>query len=532
MKRRTMRKKTLFILIAVLSAVFMGTTLHYYDTVSDIITSYKIFNEVYQRIREDYVEETAGTELIQNAINGMVSELDPHSRYLKPDYFKKFNQDYAGYSGIGITFDVIRNKITIMSVIPEGPSDRAGLIVGDRIVAINGENAIGLDKDEAPKYLMGPKGTKVRVAVDRTGFRKPREFTIVRDEVHVESIPYAFILRPGLGYIDIIRFSSTTGPELKKHLLDLKSKGMKELILDLRHNGGGYLDASAEVADRFLTKGKKLVYTKGRTSDSFREFYSSNELTFADLPVIVIIDRFSASASEIVSGALQDWDRALIVGETSFGKGLVQSQYRFRDGSALFMTTARYFTPIGRQIQRPYDDISLEDYYTEIMDDSLRKEWEQNPKRPLYRTKILRRRVKGGGGITPDIFITAKPETVSAAVRRLVIHPKRLFFTFIEDYLKGNSRPTISLTSFLREYQPETAMLQKFLGYIREMGVQLSNQEFYDNRKDIQFFLKQSLADQIWGDEARYKVQLLRDGQLIESLTYLPQARRLLQNAY
>ncbi|MBN2415934.1 S41 family peptidase [bacterium] len=532
MKKLPGKNKTALILIALFCAVSTGATLRYYDSVRDIITTLKIFNEVFQRIQEDYVEETVGTELIQDAITGMISELDPHSRYLKPDYFSKFNQDYAGYSGIGITFDVIRNKITVMSVIPEGPSDRAGLMVGDRIVAINGESAVGLDKDEAPRYLMGPQGTKVTVGVDRAGFTQPREFTIIRDKVHVESIPYAFILRPGLGYIGIIRFSSTTGSELKKHLLDLTSKGMKELILDLRHNGGGYLDASAEVADRFLSKGKKIVYTKGRTSDSFREFYSSDELTFTDLPMIVMIDRFSASASEIVSGALQDWDRALVVGETSFGKGLVQSQYRFRDGSALFMTTARYYTPIGRQIQRPYDTMSLEDYYTQIVDDSLRRQWENDPARPTYTTKLLRRRVKGGGGITPDIFITAEPDTVSDVVRALVRHPQRLFFTFIEDYLNGNSKPTISLTSFLREYQPEPAMLQKFLGYIRETGFQISDQEYSASRRDIQYFLKQSLADQIWGDEARYKVQLLRDEQLIEALTYLPQAHRLLQAAY
>jgi len=532
MKFNLGKTKTGRILLVIFAISCLGMTFKYYDSISEFWTSYRIFDEIYKRIREDYVEETKSADLMQNAINGMISNLDPHSKFLKSDYFKKFNQNYAGYSGIGISFDVIRKQITIMSVFRGGPSDKAGLLAGDRIVSIDGESAIGMDRDEAPAHLMGPQGSKVSVSIARHGVNKTQDYVLIRDKIHVESIPYGFILKPGLGYINIIRFSATTGEELKKHLVELKAQGMKKLILDLRNNGGGYLNPSAEVVDRFLSRGKKIVYTKGRNKESFRQFYTTNQLTFKNIPLIILIDRFSASASEIVSGALQDWDRALIVGETSFGKGLVQSQYRFNDGSALLMTTARYYTPIGRMIQRPYSNISLEDYYIQIADDSLRKAWENNPDRPTYTTKILGRKVLGGGGITPDIFFKTKQDTISTIVRRLVTSPKRLYFTFVEDYLNNQSSPKINLADFLRDYQPNGKLLTRFLGYIREMNFVISDSEFEKNKLDIQFFLKQNIADQIWGDEARYKVQLLRDNQFIESTNYIDQAEKLLKLAY
>ena len=532
--RKNIKNRTIlqgvFILLPV---IFLASaSIRIYDSGRSLYSKIKLFSTIVERIKEDYVEDISSYELIDKAIEGMVSDLDPHSSYLTADRFDRWNQSFEGYTGIGVTFDIVRNKITIMSVITNGPSEKVGLRAGDRIVEIDGKSAIGMTRDEVPLKLMGEKGTKVEVDVERWGWENTQKFIIIRDEVHVESIPYAFIIHPGIGYINIIRFSATTGTELENHLMELRNQGMEKLILDLRNNGGGYLDAAVDVADKFLPGGKRIVYTKGRGQNSFREFFSTNKSTYAAMPLIVMIDRISASASEIVAGAMQDWDRGLIIGETSFGKGLVQSQYRFSDGSALLMTTARYYTPADRLIQRPYNGKSIEEYYLEITNDSLRAIWEENPSRPSFKTKILGRKVRGGGGITPDIFFNIPRDSIRTIVRRMLISPDRLFFTFVEDYVKNHPELRGDFNEFLRNYKPNGEILQNFLKYIRDQGFSISNRDFIQSKKDIQFFLKQFIADEIWGDEARYKVQLLRDRNLIETLDYLSNASELLARAY
>ena len=245
-----------------------------------------------------------------------------------------------------------------------------------------------------------------------------------------------------------------------------------------------------------------------------------------------MIDRTSASASEIVAGALQDWDRALIVGESSFGKGLVQSQYSFQDGSALLMTTARYHTPSGRIIQRAYDGKSLLDYYMEIDNDSLRTVHDRDQTRPVYQTELLKRRVLGGGGIQPDVFLRAKADTLTRILRDLVFSPKRLFYTFSEAYARKHPELRKDFHLFMQEFHPDEAMLHLFLSYIRNEGFKISKPDFVKNQQQIAFLLKQNIAAEIWDDEARYKVQMLRDDQLLEALRHFPEAEKLLNRAY
>ena len=524
-------RRALLVTFIILPLILLtGISFRLYN--SNLYEKLKLFSTILERIREDYVEKKSPEDLIEHAIKGVVSDLDPHTAYLTAEQFKKWNQSYEGYSGIGITFDIIKNKITIMSVINGGPSYKIGLLPGDRIIAINGKSAIGIKRDEVPLKLMGKKGTKVKVTIEREGWTQPKEFVITRGEVHLKSIPYAFMLKSGVGYIDIVRFSSTTGDELEKILRRLESKNLKYLIIDLRNNGGGYLDAAVKVVDKFLPGGKRIIYTKGRIPSSFREFFSTNRATHPLVPLMIIINRSSASASEIVAGSLQDWDRALILGETSFGKGLVQTQYRFKDGSALLMTTARYYTPTGRLIQRPYKNGDFENYFAEITNDSLRKKWERNPSRPSYRTQILKRKVYGGGGITPDIFLKSKNDTVSFIMRKMITSPKRLFFTFVEYHMKSHPWLKKDFNSFLQNYNPGKKTLLNFLHYIRKAGFKITNQEFIKNERDIRFLLKQTIASKIWGDEARYKVQMLRDHELLEALKYLPKAEELLRRAY
>lgn len=528
------RKKpyVIFLLIILALPFLANTSLKLYENSRSIYSQIRLFSMILERIRQDYVEEKSSSDLLKNAIDGMVSNLDPHTTYLTPEDFKQWNQNFEGYSGIGITFDIIRGKITIMSVIEDGPSDHVGLMQGDRIIGINNESAIDIKRDEVPLKLMGPKGTKIKVSVERRGWKKPKSFEITRNEVHVQSIPYAFMLKPGIGYVRIVRFSATTATEMSDALNKLNKQKMKKLIIDLRGNGGGYLEAAVQVSDQFLTGGKRIVYTKGRIQSSFREFFSTDQNTFHHIPIVVLIDRGSASASEILAGALQDWDRAIIVGETSFGKGLVQSQYNFNDGSALLMTTAKYYTPSGRLIQRPYNNgKSFDDYYTAVFNDSLREN-KNKAKRPQHQTLLLQRNVFGGGGITPDIHFKTRRDTIPRLVRDLYFSSDRLFFTFVEDYVKDTTLEKMEFNEFIKTYKPDNGTLRSFSRYIEESGFEFSKEDFINYQQDIRTALKQTIATKIWGDEARYKVQLLQDKPLLESLSYFTQSEKLLKQAY
>ncbi|MCD6117277.1 S41 family peptidase [bacterium] len=522
------RKKSIITIIIILSAalfIISGTTGKMYSTSKLFYKKIELFSAILKKIENDYVEKKDPVNLVDSAIKGMVSDLDPHTTYMTAEEYKKWNQSFSGYSGIGITFDIVQNKITVMSVIKGGPSAKAGLLPGDRIVKINSCPATGLKRDEVPLKLMGPKGTKVKVSVERHGYNKLLDFTLIRNEVHLESIPYAFMIKPSIGYIAIIRFSATTGSELKKHLAQLINDGMKYLIIDLRDNGGGYLGAAFDVSETFLKRGKLVVYTKGRIKRSFREFKASYHRPFDNLPVTIMINHRSASASEIVAGAMQDWDRAVIIGETSFGKGLVQSQYTFRDGSALLMTTARYYTPSGRLIQRPYENKSKLEYFTEA---APKKPDAKTTNRPVFRTKILGRTVYGGGGITPDYFLTESQDTVSAVVRKLVLSKDRLLFTFTEKYVNTHPQKKLSFYSFLHNYNPSPSVLREFFSYLQVKGFKITKTQFNTNKKDISFFLKQNIAEKLWGDEARYKVQLLRDKWFQQSLKYIDKSKEML----
>ena len=509
-----------------------GASTRIYNDARNLYAKLKLFNEIIVKIKNEYVEEKDSQELIENAIKGVVSNLDPHTTFLNAESFKRWNQNYEGYSGIGVTFDIVKDKITVMSVIADGPSDKVGLLAGDRIIAIEGKTAIGMKRDEVPLMLMGPKGTQVVVTIERFGWDEGKDFVITRDEVHVASIPYTFMINPSTGYIRILRFSSTTGNELEKALVKLESRGMKQLILDLRYNGGGRLDAAVEVTDKFLPQNRRIVYTKGRVRGSFREFFSTERTTHPIIPLLVLINGVSASGSEIVAGAMQDWDRGLILGHTSFGKGLVQRQYPFSDGSALFMTTARYYTPSGRLIQRSYDDKSLEEYYSENNEDHPNDAAEIDRSRPSFKTQILGRKVFGGGGITPDVIIQSNQDTVSTVVRNLLYSPHRLFFTFSENYVENHPELTRDADDFIKNFKPSNEMLQQFLKHAHDHKTKISTDEFTRNMREIRYYLKQTIASEIWDDEIEYKVRITRDKQLLNALGHFAEAEKLLARAY
>jgi carboxyl-terminal processing protease len=533
MKSGNMRKGLLGIALACVLLVTTGAARQFYDSGRSIYLKLKVFSDILEKIRTDYIDEKDPRALIDSAVRGMVSDLDPHTTYFTREEFEKWNRDFEGFSGIGIYFDILDGKITILSVIKEGPSEKVGLQTGDRIVSIDGASAIGMKRDDVPLKLMGPPGTRVNLQVERGGWPKPKPYSIVREEVHVESVADAFLLKPGVGYIGMARFSATTESEVEQAMQKLELMGMKQLLLDLRQNGGGYLEAAVKVADKFLPGGKRIVYTRGRVDDSSREYFSTERGTHPLIPMIVLIDRTSASASEILAGALQDWDRALIVGETSFGKGLVQNPYRFDDGSALLMTTARYHTPSGRVIQRPFDDKSESEYYGEIFDNNWRQKERQKTDRSAFKTMILRRKVTGDGGITPDAFFGSDPDTLTRPMREILFSPGRPFFTFIEAYAAG--RPGLKESDpydFFRNYRFGPAVLSDFRSHLKINGIALTSAEFEKSKEDIQFFLKRTLAAKLWGDEAGLKVQVFRDRQVREALAHLPEAESLLARAY
>ncbi len=525
------KKNFLFpILIIFIVFVFIAASSnHIYKAGRNLYVKIKLFSEILNTINNNYVEKVYYDNLIENAVQGMVTELDPHTKYLTKEQFDEWNKNYQGYSGIGISYDVIDKKITVISVFEGGPSDKAGIKPGDRIVTINDESAYGIKREEVPERLMGPKGTRVKVEIERSYWKMPHEIIIERDDIHVKSIPYIFMLNENIGYMYIVRFSKTTEVELVEGLQYLLSKGMKKLILDLRNNGGGYLLAAVGVADRFIEGERKIVYTRGRIKNSYHQFFSTDKNIYTEIPVIILINRHSASASEIVSGSLQDWDRALILGETSFGKGLVQNQYIFDDGSALLMTTARYYTPSGRLIQRPFNDKSQEEYYKEVLDDSLRKVWEKDPTRPKYKTMILGRGILGGGGITPDFFLQTPEDTISDIVRDLYYSKERLFFTFAEKYI-GSDINVLKTDheEYLKKVDSQT-LFADFLNYIEKKDVEYSVKDITEYKKDITFLLKRAIINQEWGNEAGYKLTLLRDAQLKESYNFFSEAENLIE---
>ena len=363
-------------------------------------------------VEQTYVDTVNSNMLVEDAINSMLKDLDPHSVYISKKDLKKMNEPLEGkFEGVGIQFNLLRDTILVVSPISGGPSEKVGIRSGDKIVNIDGELVAGVEfkNKDVMDRLRGDKGTKVVVSIFRRDVEELLDFEIIRDKIPIYSVDAALMVTPTTGYIKVNRFAAQTIVEFKNGLDSLQKKGMQDLILDLRGNGGGYLNTAIQLADEFLSEKKLVVYTEGRTSKK-QETFSTKSGNFEKGKLIVMIDEGSASASEIVSGAVQDWDRGLIVGRRSFGKGLVQKPYSLPDGSAIRLTVSRYYTPSGRCIQKPYEDGNRKDYYKTDMlsriesgefysEDSIKTEnldkFETNNGRSVY----------GGGGIIPDVFV-------------------------------------------------------------------------------------------------------------------------------
>jgi len=523
-----------YLLFATVLGIVLGVFLNKAFSVDNLRESIRKFNDVLTFTEKYYVEEVDTQKLVESAINGMLNELDPHSVYISPEQFKQVEESFRGdFEGIGIEFQIVNDTLTVVSAISGGPSEALGILPGDRIVKIDNESVIGITNDDVRKKLRGKAGTEVNVSIIRTGITKPIEFTIVRDKIPLYSVDTHFMIDNTTGYVSVSRFSETTYDELNQALQDLNKNGMKQLVLDLRSNPGGYLNQAVKISDLFIDDKKKIVYTEGRRQEFDEQYFASEPSIFEKIPIIILINHGSASASEIVSGAVQDWDRGLIVGETSFGKGLVQRQFDLPDNSALRLTISRYYTPSGRLIQRDYKNKKDKaEYYSESIEEdktegeNIDHTAEQDSVKPVYKTK-KGRLVYGGGGITPDYIVKSK--SVTLFTQNLL--RKNIFYTYILSYLDKNNG-TIKekypdLKSFRENFLISDSFLKSFIDYAKSKDVEFSEKEFNEDKDYITARLKAQIARNYWKNEGWHSILIKTDEQMNKALTLFDEAKKI-----
>jgi len=488
------------------------------------------FSSVLAAIEDNYVEKISTQRVVTGAINGLLNSLDPHSNFLDEDAYSSLQEEQHGsFYGLGITIQTINGILTVISPIEGTPAFRAGLRAGDVISEIEGEPTKGQPTNLVLKKLRGPKGTKVTITVEREGFEGPIHFTLVRDEIPVNSISYSFLVRSDVGYVRIKNFTETTADELEQALKSLREKHMKYLVLDLRFNTGGLLDQAIKVSDMFLEKGAVVVSTKGRISESNTTYRCSEENGYENVPLVVLVNRSSASASEIVAGAIQDHDRGVIVGTTTWGKGLVQSLYRLGSSTALALTTARYYTPSGRLIQRDYSKSFYDYYYTDIgVDENI-----ESREKAYTDTG---REVFGGGGITPD----EKVEVPQPSRFMDLLNSEYAFFNFAKRFTATDERkvqaadvktgaPSPKLILIDRNFEVNDRILGEFQEQLRKGKIEFSDADFTQSLPQIRAQIRQEVFSALWGSEEGYKIALTRDSQLLKALDILPKAEALLR---
>lgn len=484
-------------------------------------------------VENNYVDDPSENKLVDDAIKGMLEGLDPHSFYISAEDMESMDEQMKGsFMGIGVEFNIQEDTILVVSPVSGGPSDQLGIQAGDRIVKIDGKDAVGYDNNDVMTALRGPKGSEVEVDIFRRGSRKLLHYTIERDRIPLYSVDFSYMVRPDLGYIKVSRFAETTYDEFREHVIDLKESGMEGMILDLRGNPGGVMQMAEWMADEFLARGKTVVYTEGRSRGSDSKYIATSDLSlFEKGPLVVLIDYGSASAAEIVSGAVQDHDRGLIVGTRSFGKGLVQTQHRFDDGSALRLVISKYFTPSGRCIQKPYGK-NDEEYAEEIFHrfetgeiyDPRKVEFPDS----LKFTTTSGRTVYGGGAIMPDVFVPTDTSYSSEYMTDLVV--ANVFRTFAFSYADNHpdfSRKYKNAKTFHKGFTVNASLEKSFLDYAEEKKVEMIEEDYAISRKLILNYVKAFIGRRYFGDEGFYPTFHEVDNVIQRAIDLIPVAEEL-----
>jgi carboxyl-terminal processing protease len=485
-----------------------------HDSDSDVNQSLKQFTEVYDIVEQNYAEPVNPDKAIYNgAIPGMLHVLDPHSNFFDPKSYSLLREDQRGkYYGVGMTVGPRNNKVIVIAPFAGTPAYRAGIHPGDIIAAVDGKPTDNMNTSDVADLLKGPKGTTVHITVLREGAEKPLEFAVVRDEIPRYSVDLHFLIRPGVGYMHIAQFNETTEKEVQGALDSFSQSGeMKGLILDLRQNPGGLLNEGVGVADKFLHKGQLIVSHHGRSSPE-RRYTAMHGDGGREYPLVVLVNRGTASAAEIVAGAIQDHDRGLVVGEITFGKGLVQTVYPLSNDTGLALTTAKYYTPSGRLIQRDYSNVSLYDYYfdRDSVGDTTNKE---------VKLTDSGRTVYGGGGITPDV----KVDPIKSNRFQDTLLQHYAFFNFAKHYIIAHK--------ITKSFQVDDATMQEFRKSLDADKVPYTEADLLQNEEWIKSNLKSEIFVDAFGQEEGLKVKAETDPEVLKGLDLLPQARALAENA-
>ncbi len=479
---------------------------------SDIYRQMDKMNTLLRLVNDWYVDTPGMDHLVEHAIVTLLEDLDPHSVYISADELKKMNEPLEGeFEGIGIQFNIHDDTILVVSPIAGGPSEKLGILAGDKIITIDADTVagVGFKNSDVQKTLRGKKGSKVIVGIKRSGLNKLVDFEITRDKIPIYSVDAGYMINDKVGYIKVNRFARKTVDEFNEKMKMLDKEGMKSLVLDLRGNSGGYLNTAIDLADEFLEKGELVVYTQGRNFPKDEKFATSKGV-FEKGKLVILIDEGSASASEIVTGAIQDWDRGLVVGRRSFGKGLVQKPYMLPDRSAIRLTISRYYTPSGRSIQRPYD--KGKDAYYDLIDDRFESgevfsaDSIKLPDSLKYETKNGRT-VYGGGGIVPDIFVPL--DTNGRSDYYLNLLRKGHFNSYTLDALDGHrkeiKRDYKSISQFIEEY-PVEVEVKRFTEYAAEKGLEFDEEGYNESKDKIDNLLLAYMARGVWDINAYYQV--------------------------
>ena len=460
-----------------------------------------------------YVDSVDQKKLVEDAINGILEKLDPHSTYSNPEETKKMNEPLEGnFEGIGVQFNVLDDTLVVIQPTAKGPSERAGIVAGDRIVKVDGEPIAGvkMSRDSIMKKLRGPKDSKVKLTIVRHGVKDELVFNVVRDKIPVNTIDAVYMIAPKVGYIHLDRFGATSGKEVHKAISDLKAQGMEALIFDLQMNGGGYLGAANEVASEFLKSGDLVVYTDGRAAPR-QTLTATGGGLFEKGRLVVLVDEYTASAAEIVSGAIQDHDRGTIVGRRTFGKGLVQRPIDLPDGSMIRLTVSHYYTPSGRCIQKPYEKGNFKEYQKDVLNrlnhgelmsvDSIHLDSTK-----VYQTLVKGRTVYGGGGIMPDIFVpldtTQYAPYYRAISRNNIINEATL--KFVDDNRKKLQKAYPDFKDYMKKYEVPQSLIDDVIARAKEKKIEPKDEtDKIETLKDLRFMLKALVAYNVW-DRSEY----------------------------